>query len=584
MADEEELRARIRTLEAEVANLRRDLARVEAVIENAPIGLAITDLEEGFTRPNLALEAFLGRQGGFAESEIPEFTHPSDGALHVDMFAEMRRGERDGFTLEKRYVRPDGEIRWGLVSVVQRNDAAGAYQVASVQDITELKRNKQMLRTLFELLPVSVGITHVETGRILYANPALASLVGADVDALLGSTTELLYEPGERERVLATAREEGQVDGLEVWLRDPTGRRVRARLHVRPIELDEGLCYLGTAIDVTREHAAVQHFWTIAEATPSAVAVVSLARREYVYVNASFAKFTGFPAEQLMGRPIANLMEDADLNERLLTDAVNGVLPAEPIEITLQMPDGRSVVALTETVFVELDGEPCVLVVVVDVTAKRAMEKALVASIEEKDLLLREVHHRVKNNLQVVSSLLFLQSAPYRGTDAGDAFDACRQRVVTMAAVHEALYAHGDLASVSIGRLLAHLGDMLEAAYVRPNAGVSIVVEADDANLSLDLAVPCSLVANELITNALKHAFPDRPGRVRVGLSRTDEEWTLVVEDDGIGWTKKPDASSSLGLRVVSALTGQLRGGLTIDAPADGTGTRIEVRFPTAPE
>ena len=185
----------------------------------------------------------------------------------------------------------------------------------------------------------------------------------------------------------------------------------------------------------------------------------------------------------------------------------------------------------------------------------------------EKEVLLKEVHHRVKNNLQVISSLLSLQSA--RISDAGvkDALRESQNRVRSMALIHEKLYQSSDLAQVDFAGYLRSLVNFLAQSYRQQADHVALDVQATSVRLDLETAIPCGLIVNELVSNSLKHAFPDgRSGVVAVSL-QPDEigRWCLRVSDDGVGYVATPHTSrSSLGLSLVETLTAQLGGTITV--------------------
>ena len=201
------------------------------------------------------------------------------------------------------------------------------------------------------------------------------------------------------------------------------------------------------------------------------------------------------------------------------------------------------------------------------------------AALEEKESLLKEVHHRVKNNLQLISSLLSLQ-----GSSAGDPaiaklFAESRDRVRAMALVHENLYRAGSFARIAMGEHLRTLCAHLVRAYAGPGERVALNVEVADIWLDLDRAIACGLIVNELVTNALKHAFPDgRSGTIRVELAVEDtRRCRLVVSDDGVGiGPNLVERSATLGLQLVGDLTDQLRGRLETTRQS---GTTFTLRF-----
>jgi two-component sensor histidine kinase/DNA-binding response OmpR family regulator len=207
-------------------------------------------------------------------------------------------------------------------------------------------------------------------------------------------------------------------------------------------------------------------------------------------------------------------------------------------------------------------------------------DKALAAALAAKEVLLREVHHRVKNNLQIVASLLNMQAE-----SLPDSFRApleeSQRRVRSMALVHEQLYSYERPDQLDFGAYVDSLSHDLFAAFSTRSGEVRLALEADPVVLGVDQAVPCGLILNELVTNSLKHAFPSgRTGEVRVELHSRDGEIRLRVADDGIGLPPEFDCrrSNSLGLRIVEILAAQLNGNLTWGS--EGGGSQFTLIFP----
>lgn len=219
--------------------------------------------------------------------------------------------------------------------------------------------------------------------------------------------------------------------------------------------------------------------------------------------------------------------------------------------------------------------------IAMDVTPRQEQEARLRASLREKEVLLKEVHHRVKNNLQVIASLLSLQSEALQAPEAQLALQDCQARVYSMALTHEILYQSPDLARVNLAdyarRLAAHL---LPSAGIEP-ARIQVFLEAEVLWLGAEQAVPCGLILSELLTNCAKHAFPDgRAGAVIITLEAVDNARVrLRVRDTGVGVPPDVDVrtAESLGWQLLQLLTEQLQG--TLELTRHG-GTTVTVEFP----
>jgi PAS domain S-box-containing protein len=302
-------------------------------------------------------------------------------------------------------------------------------------------------------------------------------------------------------------------------------------------------------------------------------------------VNRNLCSLLGYSEEELLGIPFAEIThpDDRESDVAFFRRMIDGAIPEYTVEKRLVRKDGTFLwTQVTATVMRDALGRPeRTLAVGVDITERKRAEERLLASLQEKDVLLREVHHRVKNNLQMISSLLALQAAALKDPAAAAALAESQNRVRAMGLVHEHLYRSSDLASVRLAGHVEALCAHLYRAYGVDPERIVLELRLADLVLDLDRSIRCGLVINELVSNALKHAFPNgRAGRILVELEASpDHSYSLTVADDGIGYPPAfdPRLSSSLGLQLVADLTDQLRGNLAWKR--DG-GTTITVRFP----
>jgi two-component sensor histidine kinase len=196
-------------------------------------------------------------------------------------------------------------------------------------------------------------------------------------------------------------------------------------------------------------------------------------------------------------------------------------------------------------------------------------------------VLLKEVHHRVRNNLQVISSLLYLQSLTAHDAASAQMLHDSRNRVQSMAMVHEQLYGSRDLARIPFGEYVDSLTDSLMQSYGADSSAIEAEIHVDEVMLSVDLAIPCGLIINELVSNALKHAFRGRDGgviEVHFGAAG-DGQYTLRVRDNGVGLPPGLDAENTgtLGWKLVNMLVEQLGGTMQVDRDE---GTQLRIAFP----
>ncbi|MEK7251478.1 MAG: histidine kinase dimerization/phosphoacceptor domain -containing protein [Bacteroidota bacterium] len=215
-----------------------------------------------------------------------------------------------------------------------------------------------------------------------------------------------------------------------------------------------------------------------------------------------------------------------------------------------------------------------------DITERKKAEEQIHTSLREKEVLLKEVHHRVKNNLQIISSLLKLQSGFVEDKRALELFRESQDIIRSMALIHEKLYRSDDLSSVNYSEYITEVATNLFRSYGINTDAILLSVDVANVAWGLDTAIPVSLIINELISNSLKYAFPNgRQGQISIRLYTYDGMYfTLVVSDNGVGIPEHVDIqqTESLGLQLVAALTDELQGKLTLDR---FKGTRFTITF-----
>jgi PAS domain S-box-containing protein len=313
--------------------------------------------------------------------------------------------------------------------------------------------------------------------------------------------------------------------------------------------------------------------------------------------NASLAALFGRSRAQLLGAPVETLFSESDrvryLRYRAAHVAHSGVCPMAPaMDMVALHEDGSEFPVEVSLGFVEesqgADAELAVAFIS-DISVRKEaahLREDLIARLEagmaERDVLLQEVHHRVKNNMAVIVGLLGMQSRAVGDERLTLALEQSQQRVSSMALIHEFLYAGEDMNSVDFGAYFKQLVSGACAAYALDLAPGAVTVETDEIQLPVYRAIPCGLIANELLSNAMKYAFADgRKGRIKLAFVRLESgALSLTCMDDGVGiaesfnWRNAP----STGLKIVQILAKQLHGELTLDR--SGGKTRFELTFP----
>jgi two-component sensor histidine kinase len=215
----------------------------------------------------------------------------------------------------------------------------------------------------------------------------------------------------------------------------------------------------------------------------------------------------------------------------------------------------------------------------IELLERERIEAQIKASLQEKEVLLKEIHHRVKNNLQVISSLLDLQANHIHDERTIEMFRDSQNRVSSMGLIHERLYQAEDLARIDFADYIRDLANNLFYSYSVDAAYVTLATHVDDVVLDVDRGIPCGLIINELVSNSLKYAFPNgQKGEIHIDLHHRDEQFLLVVRDDGVGIPDGIDLqhTPSLGLKLVNTLVRQLKGKIALERK---NGTKFTIEF-----
>jgi PAS domain S-box-containing protein len=322
------------------------------------------------------------------------------------------------------------------------------------------------------------------------------------------------------------------------------------------------------------------------DAAPEGIVVVDQ-QGVIVEVNSALERMFGYTRGQLLGQSGDMLVEETDRPtlhaSRLRYMAAPAGMPARGSGPDLQAlrSDGGTFPAQVGLSPYRLGDELRIIATVRDVTERRAAERRMETSLREKEVLLREVHHRVKNNMAVMSSLFFLQQRYASDPDTARVFRESESRVRSMAMVHEVLYRSSDLSAVDFSRYLESLVEHLANVYRGMVPGLRLERHIEPIRLSLDQAVPCGLLLNEVLTNAFKHAFIDgAPAVLRVQARARDGAVHIDIVDNGVGVPEhvSPAGVQTLGMRLMQALNEQLEG--TLDTVRQERGTRTTLVFP----
>jgi PAS domain S-box-containing protein len=430
-------------------------------------------------------------------------------------------------------------------------------------------------------------------------NSITERLSGYSADDISTMTPDQFFAPEESDRIIRAVRRVFTAGSatIECTLVTKTGRHIPFLLSGRRIMLHGAPFLIGLGIDIRDRKQMENALHESRERLDLAVAGADLGLWDWdiptgrVTHNARWAEMLGFSPNELEPRFSTWQMlvhpDDKEDVLRRLQDHLDGKTPLYEAELRLRAKDGSWRWTLDRGKVVRRDAAGIPLRVSgtqLDITERREAENRLRESLHEKEILLREIHHRVKNNLQVISSLFNLQAQTVTDPNVLAALKESHNRVRSMGLVHHVMYQAADFAAVDLVDYVQTLTRSLYRSYAMDPETVLLSVDIANVRLGIDAAIPCGLIINELVSNALRHAYPDgRRGTLSVALVQNgDDTHTLTVKDDGIGL---PDdivlpPVATLGLALVETLSRQLGGTLSIDRTG---GTSVNVRFPGQP-
>ncbi|MBF0545667.1 MAG: PAS domain S-box protein [Candidatus Riflebacteria bacterium] len=279
----------------------------------------------------------------------------------------------------------------------------------------------------------------------------------------------------------------------------------------------------------------------------------------YIEVNPAHGKLTGLKKEAIIGR---TARESIPGLEEFWIEKYSKV---DKTGVPDYLENYVSGLKKWFGVYVYSTAPGFVVIMFEDITNRKESEKQIKASLLEKETLLKEIHHRVKNNMQVISSLLSLQSLYVEDEKVKEIFRECQGRIMAMAFVHSLLYKSKSLAEINFGEYVKELADQLIRSYQIGSLQINLIIQAENVMLSIETAIPFALIINELLTNALKYAFPEAGnGEIKIEMGQTENGVKLLFEDNGVGFSKEVDFQKpeTFGLYLVNLLVKQLNGSI----------------------
>jgi len=456
-----------------------------------------------------------------------------------------------------------------------------------------LKEREAEFRSLFDAVPAGVGM--LKSRSFQNVNTEMCEIFGYSEAELVGERTRILYyDDGEYERVgreLYSPLKGSRRAMVEARLRRKDGVPVDVLIGASAIDpsspdpMSSVACVL---FDVTERKRAQDSLRVkdrllveLFRACPECISVTTFEEGRFVEVNEASCRQLRYSREELLGRTVGELGIWCSGQDR--DAAVRRLKAGEMVrnfETRHRVKGGAEIDVLMSMTTVEIDRQSYIISFVMDISERKRMEEALGASLREKDILLHELQHRIKNSLAMIASMASLEMGRVGDERLRGILGNLKDRIQSLSALYELLLKSGQAGEVDLGEYLKSIVASLSDTYAGEGRVVSIEQSIEEMPMDLKGAVPWGLIVNELATNALKYAFPSGdPGVIRIGLSKSNGTIELSVSDDGIGLPEGFDEASSggMGLDIVRMMSAQLRGTLS---RSGGKGTTFVVRAP----
>jgi len=447
----------------------------------------------------------------------------------------------------------------------------------------ELQKSEKKYRDLVDNAPVGVYQTTVD-GNIIFVNESLVNMFGFESrEEMMKVKSPSRYKNSkDREFITQKLMKKGGLKDHEVEMLKKSGESINVILSAN---IDDGIIS-GVLVNITERKKAEE---ALKKSETKYRAIFENVQDVFyqtdnegniIEISPSIERYSGFTREELIGKPVEMVYVDPEDRKDLLK-AIHERGEVVDYEVRLKTKN-NSLIYVSTNAHILFDSNNQLIGIegsLRDITERTKMEEEIKKSLEEKEMLLKEIHHRVKNNLMVISSLLNLQSRYIKDKEALSIFKESQSRAKSMALIHEKLYSSTDLKRIDFGDYIRTLSSDLFQTYVADPSRIKMNINVENIMLDINTAIPLGLIVNELVSNSMKHAFPNgRNGELNIDFHTKDDNLVLMVSDDGVGFPEDLDYKNtdSLGLQLVNSLTGQIDGNIELDR---SKGTAFKITF-----
>ncbi|MEG5082523.1 PAS domain S-box protein [Microcoleus sp. AT8-B4] len=578
------------------ATLRDSEERFRATVEQAAVGITHPDATGRYLRVNQKFCEIVGYTATELLSRTwMDVTYPEDIDADLEQNKKLFAGKIDSFKMEKRLLHKDGTVVWVniTVSLIKEPLSGAIYNVVVTEDISDrkkteaaLKESEERFRQLAENIESVFWMVNVQPQEIIYISPAYAKIWGrscADLYAYGRFFTES-FHPEDRDRVIATFTKQMESEkDIEYRIFRPDGQIRWIRARAFPIRNQAGQVYriVGIAEDISESKQAEktireseERFRQLAENIQDSVWLMSAEFTDLLYLSPAYEQIWGRSREELYADPL-KMMEWVHPEDKiLLEEAMGRVLQGESTntEYRIFLPEGtiRWVCDRAFPIYDESGKIYRIAGICEDISDRKLTDARIQAALREKEVLLKEIHHRVKNNMQVISSLLQLQAQYIEDEATLTLFEESQTRIHSMALIHEQLYQSEHLDRIALSPYVENLVANLYQSFGCGNTSIKFNLKVDPIYLNIETAIPCGLIINELVSNSLKYAFiSSLAGEIYINFHEiNNSQFHLTIQDNGRGFSANFDLENTetLGLRLVKMLAYQLEASIAIDS------------------
>ncbi len=579
--------------------LRESEEKYRAMMDYSSDAIFLADLDGKIIECNQKAEKLLG----YSQDEILKlkFTdlHPPEELervqRHFEMFLKGVPDSVDTLVLTKEEMQIPVAITGSLIEYGDNKVVQGIFR-----DITRRKKAEAALRasedkykTLFQSNPdytILVGLD----GVLADVNPAAEQITGIPKENLVGKRFNEVgifpeEELGLHNEMFSHTVKHGIISPYKARIIDKKGKTRWVLNQSTIIKKEDVISHvLVIGRDITEHEKAEkarreseEHLRFITDNMTDVIGQMD-AKGNITYFSPSLKQLTGFEPQELVGKSSIDFVHPEDRGS-VLNSIQEGMINKKPlsVEYRIKKKDGSYVwIETTGKVVHDENGAfKSAVIVARDVSDRKKADNALNDSLKEKEVLLREIHHRVKNNMQIISSLLNLQIQFEDQDETVGVLKESQGRVKSMSMVHEKLYQSDSFSNINFKDYVTNLVSDIFYSYGIKMGLITLEMEIEDVNIGIDTAIPLGLIVNELITNSVKYAFPEgRKGVVKIIFRSKGSKRFLTISDDGVGIPENvnPEKTESLGLQLVNNLTNQIEGEIVLDR---SHGTKFEITF-----